>query len=354
MNNTTTTENLQETSQDGDISTIVYITISSVISIMILIVNGIVLLVVYKRRSLLKGLSNKIVLSLVLSDLLTGVSMLLHIISSIHPDLALPRQPFAFCYRVFVDIITLWLQLVTMGTLFLIITERYISLRYPFRMDRYINRKSVVIAITVIWIISFAYSSIQLSWLHVVLDGEWTMEEDNYIGTADSIFSCVSILTFVLLPIVILFIMFLCMFQEIRKFPSINETVSRREEKRIIISFAIMYITFVLLTLPYFVMRLMMDLSVIKLVIRVPIALKKTSYFLKCLPGVTNTYIYVLKKPDFKREFTRNKTLLNNYITSRTPSFLPRMSSPASKLDMCGEPNNRNNIMLEHLLIAKM
>ena len=139
----------------------------------------------------------------------------------------------------------MWLQLVTMGNLCLIISERYISLLHPYRIEIYMNSERVHGAIKFIWISTFLYSCIQLTWLYKVLDGIWTDAEDNYIIAADSIFSVVSILSFLVLPSIILFLIFVSMFEEIKKMPTVSIASKKKEETRVTIIFAVMYTTFV-------------------------------------------------------------------------------------------------------------
>lgn len=316
-----------------------------VIACIILIVNATVLFLIYSKPKLLRSLSNKIVLSLVASDLLTGVCMMLHAIPVIVPNFATPKHSSDFCFRVVVDIVTLWLQLVSMGNLCLIIAERYIVLMYPYSKDKYISKNKVLIILQLIWLLSLCYPCIQLCWVYKVLDGNFTRAEDKSIAKTDSTFSAVSIFVFVLLPVLVLFFVFLRMFREIRKFPNIDAIKKQREEKRVVIIFGIMYTMFVLFALPYFLIRLFLDLRLtsfqtMKLATQV-------GYVLKHFPPLLNPFIYVLNKPDFKRELHHKKETVSRYLTSKaqftkTTSFASRRASNEAVISKLLTQENNN------------
>ena len=274
----------------------VFMIVSISLSIMIFGVNMLIILLMVRNISLLKNISNQILLSLVCADLLTGLSMVLHIIATVVEKFALPQYSNEFLYRILVDIITLWLHLVTMGNLCFIVFERYVVLCHTYSRHRYINRKNVYIILSLIWIISFAFPCIQLMWLKKVIRGNMTMDEWNFVDKLDSIFSSVSIVLFVLVPIAILF---LALFRMYRIIQSFSET-ERTQNLRALKLFSAMYITFVIFCLPYFLIRLLIDVESLN-ILHVSKFSMQCVYIMKYLPPFLNPFIYVFTKPDFRK-----------------------------------------------------
>ena len=298
------TSNGTNTPENAEYKKVIFFTINSIIAFSILVVNlAVLILIIYSPR-LHHKLTNKILLRLVVSDLIASVLMFLHIIAEAVPQLAKRSSPPAYCYRIILDIATLWQQLITIGNLCVIITERYIATAYPYTVHQYITEKKVSIILNMIWVTAVLYSCTQLFWVHKVLDGKWTKQEELSIKHADSIFSSISFILFVILPILILSVIFVKMFQ-LLELPQTSNIRRKTEEKRVIILLCIMYGTFVLLSLPYFLVRLAVDIDFLQFEIHIDA--QNIAYTLKYLSSLANPFVYTLNKPDFKMELRRLK-----------------------------------------------
>jgi len=318
-NNTTTTSISLDNDQNSNGFNPMKQIPNSIMAVTVVLVNSFVLILFMLRPKLRKTTSNKILLSLVISDLTTGLIMILHVLTSLHDDTRGLKTLTALNCRIFLDIITSWLQLVTMGNLGLIIFERYITLIFPYKLDKLLNSKRICIAIHLIWLIALVIPCVQISWLYPILRGEpITLGETSRVSYADSVFSAVTISLFVLLPMAIFFFIFVKMFREIRKFPTLNKFNKKKEEKRVLKIFTAMYSLFVMFSLPYFLARLLVDLEHTGHLPRVSRFTYILVYLMKGVPPLVNPFVYVLNKPDFRRELRSRKELLANALDRHT------------------------------------
>jgi len=170
-NNTTTTSISLDNDQNSNGFNPMKQIPNSIMAVTVVLVNSFVLILFMLRPKLRKTTSNKILLSLVISDLTTGLIMILHVLTSLHDDTRGLKTLTALNCRIFLDIITSWLQLVTMGNLGLIIFERYITLIFPYKLDKLLNSKRICIAIHLIWLIALVIPCVQISWLYPILRG---------------------------------------------------------------------------------------------------------------------------------------------------------------------------------------
>ena len=277
-----------------------FMIMNSILAACILLVNLTVLILIVSTHRLRRNLTNKILLCLVISDFLAGILIILHLIGISNSNLAKRASSSAVFYRIFIDIITLWQQLVTTSNLCMIISERFIATIYTYTIHKHLTKRNVFVILSITWITSFLYSCLQLIWVYPMLDGNESLEDNKMIKNADVIYSTVSLVLFVLLPIIILFILFLKMFQETRYILSKDLPRRKKEERRVVIIFVAMYVMFIILSLPYFLVRLALDADVITSYISYNII--QSVYLLKYALSLINPFIYTLNKPDFKRE----------------------------------------------------
>ncbi|XP_066935776.1 D(5)-like dopamine receptor [Clytia hemisphaerica] len=338
----------------GGIDLIAITAPSTVITALIIIINTFVLALFLSKAKLRKSTTNKILLSLVVSDLSTGVILLLHILASVIPTFAIAQTPATRSVRICLDIMTSWIQLVTMGNLALIIFERFITLIHPYKLEMLLGRKRITLAIQTIWGISLLIPCIQLFWVYPYMYRTPTHAEDEQTAYIDSVFSALTIFIFVLIPMTAFFIIFIRMFREIQRFPTIELFNKKQEERRVLKIFAVMYLFFAMFSLPYFLVRLLMDLQEAG-----HYKVTYLTYFIvtlmKSVPPLLNPFVYVLNKPDFIRELRHKKDTLTNALdrhtrfssfitTSRRPSNDPYVNKTLLNLQ---EINNNNREILQ-------
>ena len=320
---------------------------SGIVSFLIIVVNSLVLALFLSKAKLRKSTTNKILISLVTSDLITGIVLLLSTIFSIIPSLVYATTSLTISCRIFLDIFVAWMQLVTMGNLSLIIFERYITLIYPYKLDIFLTKKRIRMAIQSIWIVLFFVPCIQLTWVYRFMTTDTMTPQDHaWTAQADSIYSAITIFMFVLLPMAAFFVIFVRMFREIQKFPSLELFNKKKEEKRVLKIFAVMYALFVIFSLPYFLVRLLMDLEQAGHY-QVTLITYLSVIFLKSLPPLINPFVYVLNKPDFRRELQRRKDMLTNALDRHTrfSSLMTMTRRPSNdpSLNKCSTTHNDNN-----------
>ena len=334
---------------NGELSRLEWKVASGIVAFLVIVVNSLVIALFLSKAKLRKSTTNKILMSLVTSDLVTGLVFAIHFVVSITPTLANAHTPQTIGFRIFLDILTSWLQLVTMGNLSLIIFERYITLIYPYKLDIFLTKKRIRMAIHSIWIVPFFVPCIQLAWVYRFMTADHasiTPSEQAWTAHADSVFSAVTIFLFVLLPMAAFFVIFVRMFREIQKFPSLELFNKKKEEKRVLKIFAVMYSLFVIFSLPYFLVRLLMDLEQAGHY-QVSITTSLLVIFLKSVPPLINPFVYVLNKPDFRRELQRRRDILTNVLDRHTrfSSFMTMTRRPSNdpSLNKCATNNDNNN-----------
>ena len=336
---------------DNDFSGVAWKAASGVVALLIILVNSTVLTLFLSKAKLRKSTTNRILMSLVTSDLVTGLVFAIHFTVSFTPSLSYANTPATVSCRIFLDILTSWMQLVTMGNLSLIIFERYITLIYPYKLDIFLTAKRIRMAIYGVWIVPFFVPCIQLAWVHRFMTTPTNtipLKVREQAVRADSIFSALTILIFVLLPMTAFFVIFVRMFREIQKFPSISELFNKKqEEKRVLKIFAVMYSLFVIFSLPYFLVRLLMDLQEAGHY-NVSVTTSLLVIFLKSVPPLINPFVYVLNKPDFRRELKRRRDMLTHALDRHTRfssliTMSRRPSNDPSSLNLNPNQNNNNN-----------
>jgi len=235
------------------------------ISILIFTINTLVLLLYYYKSSLLKKPSNRLLLSLSICDLANTIGLILITINIMVPD------EFSITYRILVDIYEAFLVKTIVFHLCGLTLDRYIALFFALRYQAIVTCENVKQYIIISWIVPFITSTIQLSWLHKVISGKVSTDDEFKIRMIDFWFSSITFLIFLALPMVLLAAAFGTMISEIQRIalstPGRNIGVGKRgsalslSEKRSTYIYGVMFLTFLLLTMPYYSLRLKNDIE---------------------------------------------------------------------------------------------
>ena len=291
--------NFKENTLKENIDSFAYI--NAAIAVIILLLNGFAVLIFSQNKLLLRVVSNRILLSLAIGDFLSGSVIGVHLL------ITLVACSGCIVLRIFTDISMTVLVNASVLHMLCIATDRYLGLFYALRYEQIFTAKKAKIFITISWTVSGIFPLLQLFWLYPVLDGI-SAEENKRISCNDAVFSTVSFLTFMMIPMLILVIMFIKMFREIRRLlhqtPRHSQSPQYNiwEEFKAISMFLAMFMTFATLSVPYYVVRLIIDVKHIGHIINFDIGnlVYQVAYVLKNLAPISSPLLYILCNQDFR------------------------------------------------------
>ena len=131
------------------------IVLLSFMCLLIVVVNGLVIFLIYKKKSL-RTLTNMFLTSLALSDLMSsllGIPLL---------DICLVKDAIKVC--VSSSIIIRFTAISSVCHVLLIACDRYIFIVHSINYHVLVTKSRAIVAIVAIWLLSFLASVIQLSW----------------------------------------------------------------------------------------------------------------------------------------------------------------------------------------------
>eukprot|EP00794_Sanderia_malayensis_P018060 gene18060-19869_t len=279
--------------------------ISVLLGSLVLLANSIVIYTFLKRRSLFRQPTNKLLFSLSLSDFASGLAVFLHAITLVLPNLRHPVTSSAYTYRVMTELITTTLQLTTLFHLCCLTMDRYIALLVALRYREIASGKRMIRLIIAAWLCSGLIASIQLTWLYRVLDAEISVKDGAVLDLVECRYSIFVLVVFVLLPLLIIGAMFFRMLLETQRLlrnPVTHMRPALKKEVRITWVYTTMYILICIHCLPYFVMRLLIDLKAVRgEVLNINPFIVNLAANFKYLIHLANPMIYALRKKDIKK-----------------------------------------------------
>lgn len=255
-----------EEEEDGK----VFLTINTILSILIILVNSFVAFLFFYKKALLGKPSNKLLLSLSICDLLSGVAVVMHIVIATSPIFETECHS-CFIFRIFTDIFTTFLVKTSVAHLCMITADRFLSLFFALRYRDLVTRSAINRFVIGGWVIPFVSATVQLTYVYPYFfkfPEELATAELEYISKIEVWYSVASFVVFMLIPFLLNGIAFISMFLEIRKL--LLKTPSRRlqgatgvssQQRRVIYIFGLMYLCFTTLVLPYFTLRLILDMQ---------------------------------------------------------------------------------------------
>ena len=258
-----------------------------------------------------------LLLSLWICNTMSGVSVILTSLNNLFPTFGQPNFLTALTFRIVVDIFATFIVIATVMHLCGITLDRYISLFYTYSYKTIVCVRTVRSYIGVSWIVAFTASSIQWIWLYKIL----TNNEMNMLNDIEIWYSVATFTIFLAIPTITLAVGYVKMFIEIRSVVK-RTTVSHLEissasskKRRVIYVFSLMYLTFGILTMPYFSLRLWIDLHFWKTgeeIINGRIAVR-SMVLLRHLTSVINAVLYTVTIPDVKTQIMS----LRNYFSCK-------------------------------------
>ena len=272
-----------------------------VVVLLILTTNTFIIYVFFRNKSpCIRTPSIRLILSLSISHLLTGVAILGRAISfSLFYDREIESLKYRIMEKIFLTFCIKAILLHLCG----IALDRFISIFYPLHYKVIVTVKKINAYILFTWGIAFTASSIQLIWLKDYFFLERVPYNEKQVKEIEKWYSIIIFIVVSLLTIALGF-MFISMFIETRKFlfhrgktsfKKPEKTDNQKKERRAICTFGIMYLLFTVLTLPYFTGRMIVDLNLWNM----PASLCHTLEFLTYTAMFVNPIFYITRNQTF-------------------------------------------------------
>ena len=288
-----------------------------------IVATNVLVVLLFVRKDYLRTKTNCILVSLALSDFMTGfLSIPLYLLCSLtngdgRTAVCLASAAFYRCIAV-----------LTMTHILVVTLERYIAVIYPMRYYRIVTKRRVSIVIIIVWLFSVFFAVIQLTWLDLSshnikkIGDKWKFDRPYQITGLVLCFT---------LPLFIMIFCYTRMFLVIRRqVKNIRKQVemvkdprnqSIASDKRALVIFASMLGIFVVCWLSWYLILIQVTLG--KNVI-MPEKLADVLDFLRFATSLINPLLYTFLKHDFRRATVSACQCL----VKRTTSFTRRDSNP--------------------------
>ena len=285
-----------------------FIHLNCAIFIFTLLLNGFAIWIFTKNKTLLRVVSNKILLSLAVGDFLSGSVIGVHLLITLIPSLSSVTCRGCIVLRIFTDMSMTVLVNVDVLHMLGIATDRYLGLFYALRYEQMFTAKKAKVFITTAWSLSIVFSMIQIFWIYPALDGI-SVKENHSISNCDAVFSSISFIVFMFIPMLALAVLFTMMFREIRRLLHSTPTLSNTSqcylwaEFRASTVFVAMFMTFATLSVPYYVVRLLIDIKHLGQIFHIEIEalMYQVAYVMKNLAPISNPLLYIICNQDFRQ-----------------------------------------------------
>lgn len=277
------------------------------ISAVVIILNS-VFIITFLHRENQSSPSSLLLLSLSICDIMRGTGIALVLVAELNLDFKFPESPAAVAYRIFVDIFNAFTIKSSLIHLCGITGDRFIALSRSYTYKSIVSRSRVKRFIYVGWVVAFFAATIQLAWLYPILDN--STDDLLEMSKFDIIYSIISFILFLALPTIVLGTIFINMFTRIRKIMSKIEDSTQmtfykasRKQLRILNSFFMMYLCFTVLVVPYFSLRLYIDVKMwTGEGIHIHPSVFAVAYMCKNVTSILNPLLYIGRCQKFRKE----------------------------------------------------
>lgn len=280
------------------VSVKVTFTFLGILAVLIFVANSAVIYL-YKKNRNLRTVTNFCLVFLAVSDLLASVV-------AIPLILLCNTVPFDCTWM---DFSSRFIAISTILHLVVVSTERYLMIVYPMHYIKLVNKKRTIAVLVSVWVFSLTVVLIQLCW---VIDESQSSQLQKYDLSFSLTTFCGIVLPALFSMIFIYSKIFTVLQRQIKSikrhntptFAETNNTSedahSKRSERRAVLVFALMIITFVLGWFPYFIFTFLGDLG-----IEVPTSRSGFWIFLRFATSLMNPLLYTFLKTDFKYAIRR-------------------------------------------------
>lgn len=312
-----------------------------VLAFLIIAINVLVVYL-FVTKGYLRTKTNCFLLSLALSDLLTGLlSIPLFLICSLtyRSQVCITSAVLYRCIAVS-----------TMAHIMVVTLERYVAVMFPMRYYRMVTKGRICFCIALVWMLSTLYATIQLSWFN--------LGHHNISNIGDAIkytktYDITGLVIFFVIPLCVMTFCFCRMFlvirrqvRNIRRQAELSADPRNRSiasEKRALIIFALMLGIFTVCWLSWYITLFQVELG--------PGAILPETFadildFLRFGTSLFNPMLYTFLKNDFRRAVS---SLLARCCI-KYPIFKPKQNPNVSRITLTTDANgNKSTTLLNGL-----
>lgn len=268
-----------------------YDTFLILLALLIIAINGLVICL-FMWKPFLKEITNYFLVSLAVSDGLTGL-----LVIPIYFSCSLSSYRVQVCFSF--DMIHRMTAFSTVYHLLLITCDRYVAITRPFRHSSTFTARVAYISIVCVWSVSMFLPLVQLTWY----DTSNLRLANSRIRQYELRYNITCAVVAFLLPVTIMIIAYAEMLRIVVRHARAIEATSRErqalsKEKRAMAIFATMLFAYVFCWFSFFFMSLASDLPG---VLRVPEVVAYILFFFRFCTSIINPIIYIFCKTDFKR-----------------------------------------------------
>ena len=274
--------------------------VPQVIIILLILITNIFMFYVFfnNKNTLIQTPSNRLIISLSVSHFLAGLVLLGKTLLQFQI-----RRIKSSKYYILIDILMTFCVKATLLHLCGITLDRSISLFYALRYKAIVTKRKLTGYITFTWVIAFLASAAQLFWLYDYVFVARVPRNEKMVMEIEKWYS-VTVFVIVSTLILVLGVLFILMFMEVRKILFRHQEISGKrnltryncmKQRGVLYIFGLMYLIFTLTIMPYFTVRLVFDLklcNIPKVMYTVMGLLKETVNFL-------NPVLYITRNHDF-------------------------------------------------------
>lgn len=277
------------------------------ISFLIILINTFVIFITLHRRVLLTHPSMWLLLSLSVCDVMRGIGIVL--ILTLETFFKSEKDMFALAYRIAVDVFNAFTIKSSVIHLCGVTLDRYLALSKTYSYKTIVTTLSVSRFLLGCWLFSFLASAVQLTWLYPVRDEQITLEMSQF----DIWYSVVTFILFLAMPTVFIASLFVSIFIKIRHIMSrviestqININKASKQQLRILYSFFVMFLCFSVLVMPYFSLRLLIDVQLWRQEhIYINPNVYHFTFLLKNITSILNPMFYAGQSQQYRNESRR-------------------------------------------------
>ena len=267
--------------------------IVSILSVVVLIANGVVCTLVFVHRHL-RTHTNGFIVSLAMSDILVGITLFLHYALNVHGPLAL-------------NVLYTTSLLASVTNLTAVTFDRHLACTQPFNYSNIIAKHFTKIVVFC-WIAAVTTSLLPLSWAN---------SEPSSAALALHVYQVCILILGIAAPFVWIFFSYLRIFRQVSKIVKREKKIAKSvmyahepcergrrvcSEAKIAKILSVIAVMFVLSWLPIIWTTLVYAIGQPRLF---PEALKYVSPLTLALGSIVNPVLYSLKKPDFRHVCNR-------------------------------------------------
>ena len=330
------------------------------VAIAILVINSMAVSVFRRRPSLLRTSSNKYLYSLALCDLLNGIICMMYIINWIVPCLNFRTCKGSRKLAILLDISTTFLANTSVLHICGLTFDRKIQICYALEYLKMNTGKICKRFILASWTVAFFSSFVQLSWLYLAFI-DLKLAQVLWVRKAQAWYSAIILFLFLFCPLAFIINSYVLMYVEILRMEKQRRISIGRMfhdnamQRRALYTYTIMFAMFLFLSVPYFTIRLLLDMSkAYNYTVHVSIEVTTGITLLQYVTSIMNPTLYMNK--EYRRfilmklnRWRRNRQSVT--MSKETTIELRKLRSMSKRSHLIGidrqqETSSSNNTLL--------